>query len=470
MASVTTDKKGNRRIKFYDLDRSQRGIRIGKVDKKTAERLRDDVAEILVAKQTGQPLHPSTAERLGRLSDRLRRRFVQAGLLEPLEPIARRMGLKAFLDAYVAGRTDVKASTKDVNYRHATLVLVEFFGADRSLDSITAGDAEEFRIWLQTRRKAQHKPTLAMNTVRRLCGRAKQFFGHAVRKRLIDENPFAGMKGLQVRGSDERRRHISHDWIERVLRACPNADWRLLVVLLRYGGLRPSEACNLRWENIDWDKRRIRVPCEKTERHEGRAWREIPFFPEIVPHLEESWELADDGVEMVIARYRSNRNLRQPFKAIVERAGLEMWPKPFQNLRATRETELMRAHPEHVVCGWIGNTQRVAREHYLAATPEDFQRALECPTAATPLRKPARRSAATASATSGPKSGPAGAACGGLERNGAPPPETQTDEVAVLDAWCRSSAPRSGSTGGSESSPSRIRTYNLPVNSRPLYR
>jgi integrase len=470
MASVSTERNGTRRIKFYDVDGRQHGVRLGKVDRKTAELLCRDVEEILVAKRTGQPIHPATAERLGRLSDRLRGRFVGVGLLQPLEKVARQTGLLAFLEAYIDGRTDVKASTKNNNYKHAKGVLVEYFGPDRLLDSITPGDAEEFRIWLQTQRKAQHKPRLAINTARRLCGRAKQFFAHALKKRLIDENPFAGMKGLQVRGTDERRREVSHEWIERVLAACPNEDWRLFVVLLRYGGLRPSEACNLRWEHIDWEQRLIRVPCQKTERYEGRAWRVIPIFPEIAPHLEGSWDCAEDGAEMVIARYRSNRNLRQPFKDIVKRAGLEMWPKPFQNLRATRETELMRAHPEHVVCGWIGNTQRVAREHYLAATAEDFQKALECPTAGAPQPKPATQSTATQGPSSGPKSGPAGSASGGRRRNGAKSPETAADEIAVLDAWCRSDTHRAASARGSENSPSRIRTYNLAVNSRSLYR
>jgi integrase len=470
MASISTDRHGNKRLKFYDHAGKQGGIRLGKVDQRTAERLCRDVEELLVARQMGQPVHASTAERLGRLSGHIRDRFVRAGLLEPLEQQRRDVALQAFLEAYIDGRTDVKASTKNNNYRHAKLVLVEYFGADRRLASITPGDAEDFRIWLQTQRKAKHKPTLATNTVRRLCGRAKQFFGHALKKRLIDENPFAGMKGLQVRGTDERRRHIPHEWIERVLEACPHEDWRVLVVLCRYGGLRPSEACNLRWEHIDWQRHRIRVPCQKTERHAGRAWREIPIFPEITPHLEASWDVAKDGAEMVIARYRSNRNLRTPFEDIVTRAGLEVWKKPFQNLRSTRQTELNRQYPEHVVCGWLGNTQRVAREHYLAATEEDFERAIERPTAKGVESKPAGRSKANTTPKSGPKSGPAGGASGGRQRNGAKSSESVDDEIAVLDAWCRSEAHGAGSARGTRNSPSRIRTYNLAVNSRSLYR
>jgi hypothetical protein len=61
---------------------------------------------------------------------------------------------------------------------------------------------------------------------------------------------------------------------------------------------------------------------------------------------------------------------------IVKRAGLTPWPKLFQNLRSSRETELVQqGFPEHVVAQWIGHTQKVAREHYLRVTESDFERA-----------------------------------------------------------------------------------------------
>lgn len=461
MASICKEKNGGRRIKFYDVDGKQRGIRLGKVDQKTAERICRDVEELIVARRTSQPLHPATAERLGRLSDGFRDRFVKAGLLQASERVARQTPLLAFVEAYIRGRTDVKESTKKNNYRHAKLVLVEYFGADRLIDTITPGDAEDFRIWLQTSRKAQHKPTLASNTVRRLCARAKQFFANALKKRLIDENPFAGMKGLHVRGNGDRRRLIPREWIDRVSAACPNEDWRLLVALCRYGGMRPSEACNLRWQHIDWEHRRIHVPCGKTEHHEGRAWREIPFFPELAPLLQQSWEHAEDGAEMVIARYRSNRNLRTRFEAIVKCAGLEMWPKPFQNLRVTRQNELrMQGFAEHVVCGWIGNTQEVAREHYLTATDEDYRRATEgfgqacAATAQTVVAAPLSQQGSRG----GPKSGPAVSASSRTERNGAKSSQRVKAENSGAGAGFLSDPLRSASAEERQNSPTRIRT------------
>ena len=54
---------------------------------------------------------------------------------------------------------------------------------------------------------------------------------------------------------------------------------------------------------------------------------------------------------------------------------VDPWPKPFQNLRSTRETELVEEFPVHVVVKWLGNSAAVARRHYLQTTEKHFVRA-----------------------------------------------------------------------------------------------
>src|SRR6185295_7207846 len=54
------------------------------------------------------------------------------------------------------------------------------------------------------------------------------------------------------------------------------------------------------------------------------------------------------------------------------------WPKLFHNLRASRQTELMREYDLATVCKWIGNSPAVAAKHYATSVDlnADFQRAI----------------------------------------------------------------------------------------------
>ena len=233
---------------------------------------------------------------------------------------------------------------------------------------------------------------LGDNTVRRHCGRAKQFFRAAVRKRIISENPFADMAGCTVRANQARQFFITREDAAKVLAACPDTEWQAIFALARFGGLRcPSEILALCWSDVDWENQRIRVRSPKTERFEGRDSRVIPLFPELSEPLEALWELAEAGTVHVINRYRStNANLRTQLLRIIGRAGLKSWPKLFQNLRSSRETELAEALPLHVVCSWLGNTALVAAKHYLQVTDDHFAQAV---TATSALQNPVQQTA-----------------------------------------------------------------------------
>ena len=51
---------------------------------------------------------------------------------------------------------------------------------------------------------------------------------------------------------------------------------------------------------------------------------------------------------------------------------LTPWPKSFQNLRSSRQTELTARFPLHVVWGWIDNSAPIADKHYLQITDDHY--------------------------------------------------------------------------------------------------
>ncbi len=100
------------------------------------------------------------------------------------------------------------------------------------------------------------------------------------------------------------------------------------------------------------------------------------MFPELRPYLEAVFDQAEPGTVFVISKHRlGSMNLRTQLERIMARAGVAGWPRLFQNMRASRETELAQEYPLHVVTAWIGNSARIAARHYLQVTDSDFDRA-----------------------------------------------------------------------------------------------
>ena len=367
MASIGNDPNGQKRILFVGGDRKRHTVRLGKVSKRIAETAKFHIENLVVAKAAGHSPELETANWLRGLSDELHERIAKAGLVEPRKSSKVAVTLGDHLDAYLAGRADIKERTR-LNCGQSVRILKEFFGADLPLDSITEGDADDFKQWML--RKGYAGATVSREIIR-----ARQFFRAAVRKRLIRANPFEGVKGGK-QSNPARKCFVPAETIEQVIEACPNAQWRLIFALGRYAGLRiPSELQELEWSDVNWEKGRITIKVPKKAHIEGHETRVIPIFEELRPHLEKAFEEAEDGAVYVVPKARETGNLRTHAKRILRKAGVAEWPKLFQNLRASRETELMQKHPAHVVQAWIGHTAAVAQSHYLQVTDSDFDKA-----------------------------------------------------------------------------------------------
>lgn len=366
MASLSNDPGGRRRVLFVGPDGRRKQIRLGVMPKKAAETVRLNVEGLVACAVAHVPWDNELAGWVRDIGDTLADKLANVGLI----PRRARATLAGFLDEYVSGRADLKRRTH-MKLATTRQYLVDHFGAERALRDITPGDADGWRLFLLGKGHAE-------NTARKHISIAKQFLTAAVRRRLISSNPFADLRST-VQARPERFYFVSVEEAEAVLNACPDAEWRLIVALARYGGLRcPSELLAMRWDDVRWAENKVTIHSPKTEHHEGGASRVIPLFLELRPYLEDAHELAPDGAEFVIGRYRDgNQNLRTQLERIIRRAGLKPWPKLFQNLRSSRQTELERKHPSHVVCAWIGNSLRVAAKHYLQVTDADFERATQ---------------------------------------------------------------------------------------------
>ncbi|WP_202921558.1 tyrosine-type recombinase/integrase [Anatilimnocola aggregata] len=370
MASLATDKNGNKTIQFKAANRRRKTIRLGPVPLAMAKSVKFRVEILAAAAITGHAIDDGTARWLNEIDGILRDKLVAVGLVAEREAVT----VGELLDLYDKARPDVKRATKIV-YGHTMRCLREFLGNSKPLRDVTPADAEAWRIWLEQNQK------LSLSTARRRAGIAKQFFRWAVRKRLVEESPFADLKsGDQV--NDSKDYFITRADAQKVLDACNSDEWQMIFALSRFGGLRcPSEHLGLRWGDIDWARNRITVHSPKTEHHAGGASRVIPLFPELRVLLERMFDQAAPGTEFVITKSREpGVNWRTTLLKIIARAGLKPWPKLFANLRATRATELAGQFPGHVAAEWLGHSTLIAQKHYWQTTDTDFEKA-----AATPL-------------------------------------------------------------------------------------
>lgn len=356
--------KRGRFIQFTGRDKKRETIHLGDVTKAQAKAVKVKVLALTKSAILGLPIDGELVRWLGELSDEFYAKLVRVGLAPERMTLAakRAMSVGDMVRETIASKAKL-AKNSILSLQQAGDRLSEFLGASRRIETVTAGDADAYLAKLK-------KDDYAGASVSTYIKKAKAFFRFAHRLEIIPRNPFDGVRAPS-QANDERHAFVSRPTIDAIMNACPDAQWRLIVALSRFGGLRcPSEILDLEWENVVWDRSRIRIGKHKTK------FRWTPIFPELRPYLEDAQELAKPGDRHVITRYRNTEaNLRTQLLRITARAGVTPWPRTFHNMRSTRQTELEQQFPLHVVCKWLGNSPSVAARHYLQVTEEHFEMA-----------------------------------------------------------------------------------------------
>lgn len=381
MASLSTIKSGGRagarRILFLDADGRRHSIYLGRMPEDTAKHILVRIDSILACRVAGESLPRDLAAWVNSLADAFHEKLAKVGLVETRTSAAKRT-VADLLDTFLA-RAHVKPSTRKA-YKQTIDSLRSYLGNTMPLEAVTTERADEWRSHIATETEGTTKKRgttdnrLSPATVAKRVFVARAVFRRAVRWGWLSKSPFDGVKaGSQA--NPDRAFYVTPEATVAILSKCPSIDWKLVVGLCRYAGLRcPSELVSLTWNDVLWDAGRLVVRPTKTAGHEGHEVRVVPICPELKSILEQAFEAAPDGSKAVVPMLRTSAaNLRTTFAKIITRAGMSPWPRLFQNLRASRATDWAEAYPAHVVAKWLGHSPAVAAQHYLQVRDQHFE-------------------------------------------------------------------------------------------------
>jgi integrase len=372
MASVTSRAKGLIEVQFTDHNRKRRTLRMGRVSRREADDFARELQRLVDSRRLGQRPSRRSLAWLDDIGLKYRQKLTRWGIVDGnLEDV--------FLEQLIKSHEvslDVEDSTLR-NIRDATRNLTRHFGASCPIASIRQNDAIRFRTWLAQHGSSKNSD-LAEATVSRRVRRAQEVFEYAAREGWIDANPFGPLK----RGSErnqEKDFYFDKSLFTKIHGSVVCLEFKAALSLVRWAGLRcPSEVLGLKWEDVNWERSTICVASPKTKRHPEGKLRVIPIFRECRPDLDRLWaSLGDRPATLLFPELQHNSSaLRSRLGKACKKAGVAMPPRPFDNMRATRESELLEEFPIHTVAAWFGHSPQVALQHYAQIAKEHHTRAV----------------------------------------------------------------------------------------------
>lgn len=215
--------------------------------------------------------------------------------------------------------------------------------------------------------------TLSSRTVRLTHTAVNQSLKHAVKTNLITQNPVTAIE-LPVNKSKERQSLGAEDRINFIL-ACEESAYGAFYRMLIDTGLRPGEACALKWDDIDFHNGSVKVTKAVTRGDDGepviaqpktlRSTRSVPIMKPLVDALKQhkarQERLGHASLGLVFTNERgellrpwtfNKRDLRRTAKA----ASIT-FPVTLYSLRHTFATlHLGTGTPVKQVSAWMGHS------------------------------------------------------------------------------------------------------------------
>ncbi len=158
--------------------------------------------------------------------------------------------------------------------------------------------------------------TVSPATVNRQLGIIRHAFEVAIKEWGIPmrENPLVCLKRLSVNNSRKRRLYAGeYEAIEQATSSCRNHFILPIIKMALHTGMRRGELLNLRWGDIDTDKRTLFIPLAKN----GHS-RKIPLSRDALSVLEDVKLTSQSDIVFPI----SANSVRLSWERLIKRAGI----------------------------------------------------------------------------------------------------------------------------------------------------
>lgn len=165
------------------------------------------------------------------------------------------------------------------HYRAYVLSFLEFLGPERvkrPLESVTVQDVRLWREGLQNEGRAGRTVAGYVKTVSAL-------YTVAVREGITTINPAKALEAIQTNDSQQRRPFTDSE-VADLLAAAPSPEWRGLILVGAFTGLRLGDAAGLSWKSVDLAAKKITVTPSKTKRKQRQV--AVPIHPDLLAYLE----------------------------------------------------------------------------------------------------------------------------------------------------------------------------------------
>ena len=186
--------------------------------------------------------------------------------------------IESWIAEWIRRKSRDSSKSTMARYSGHTEAFLEWLGNERSkkpLESITPHNA---RLWRDSLQDAGRKGKTVLSYTKDIGA----VYRAAIREGLVSFNPFTALDAIDTSDSQDRKPFVITE-VAALMKAAPNWEWRGLILVAAFTGLRLSDAARLSWSSIDLKAQLITLIPSKTRRKKKVV--RIPIQPDLLKFL-----------------------------------------------------------------------------------------------------------------------------------------------------------------------------------------
>ena len=280
-------------------------------------------------------------------------------------------------------------------YKSHADAFLAWLGVDRRKKPLESVTPQHVREWRESLQDAGRAGKTVLSYVKDLGA----IYRAAMREGIVSFNPCGTAIADTDTGDSQERKPFTLAEVRKLVKAAPSEEWRGMILVAAFTGLRLGDAARLSWEAVDLDAKKITLIPSKTKRKKREV--HIPIHPDLLAYLLAA-PVADDSPaasvfpKLAKTPVNGQAGLSDTFTGIMSAAGVDRgkpsrvleegqdkgkgritWEKGFHSLRHTFTSWLRNAGvSEEDRMALTGHSTRESHQIYSHADEKAGQAAI----------------------------------------------------------------------------------------------
>jgi site-specific recombinase XerD len=241
------------------------------------------------------------------------------------------------------------------------------------LSQIRVVDINEYCAWRLSDAGGGNGHAVSKDTLKRDLTTLRHAFNWAVRSGYLERNPFDKVEKIRSDSKGKQIEYLKIDERDKLLDTARETNSYLcpMIAVAAYTGMRQAEIINLRWEDIDFERRELIVRNRKEHRTKDREDRIIPIHEKLFAILQEIQNDKEEGpiFQTSTGHLHMRSNILRDLKLLAKKAGIKRIT--WNILRHSFASHLVMKNVSlYKVSKLLGHASvRITEQHYAALAP-----------------------------------------------------------------------------------------------------